>query len=84
MSEPVLTSVDVYGCSACGGDHPGLELQPYERPVVADGSAVGVVTHWAPCPTTGEPLLMGEVQPSASYGEAHRGFGSNVKPRRAR
>lgn len=58
--------VDLNGCARCHGDgHPGLLFQPLIYPV---GCSCGhcpagelcddILTHWAPCPTNGEPILM--------------------------
>lgn len=44
-------------CARCGDDHddvePKLMAQPFAPPE-ADGLAW---THWAPCPTNGDPIL---------------------------
>lgn len=57
MAEPV--TVALVACPRCGGDHEQLELQPLDRP--ADlGGMLGLrpLTHWAPCPTNGQPVLV--------------------------
>lgn len=39
-------------CARCGKDHrKRIEWKPLERPI-------GECTHWAPCPTNGQPILM--------------------------
>ncbi len=49
-------TVDVVGCARCHGDgHPALTFRPFTHPV--EGRGVAVFTHWAPCPTNGEPIL---------------------------
>lgn len=49
-------TVDLPGCARCHGDgHDGLLFSPLTHPVV-DGE--GTWTHWAPCPTNGEPILL--------------------------
>lgn len=42
-------------CQRCGGRHDDVTFQPLARPVEVEGAAA--FTHWAPCPTTGEPML---------------------------
>lgn len=44
------------GCARCHGDHPNLTYFKLRNPVVEDSGAV--LTHYAPCPETGEPILM--------------------------
>jgi hypothetical protein len=45
---------NVMGCSRCGGDHDALVFQRFANPIEVEPE----LTHWALCPTTGEPLLM--------------------------
>jgi len=54
---PTPISFDQIGCARCGGDgHPGMTFMPLAHPVeLDDGTAF---THWAPCPTNGEPILL--------------------------
>lgn len=50
--------VDVVGCARCHGDgHAGLKFMPLTYPYIEDGGTE--MTHWAPCPTNGEPILLG-------------------------
>ena len=49
----------VTGCSRCGGEHEGIEFAELERPSRLAGLTL---THWANCPTTGEPILMHKAQ----------------------
>ena len=44
-------NVNIRHCARCGGDHDGLEFRSFDLPA-------GKFTHWAPCPTNGEPVLM--------------------------
>lgn len=45
------------GCSRCrGAGHANVVFQPLTYPLAIPGSAP--LTHWAPCPTNGEPILM--------------------------
>lgn len=39
------------GCARCGGTHVGVVFKPLTRPC-------GNLTHYAPCPTNHEPILM--------------------------
>ncbi len=51
-------TVDLVGCARCRGDgHPGLEFLPLAYPVELEGDEPDL-THWAPCPTNGEPILL--------------------------
>ena len=54
------------GCARCGGEHPELEFRPLTRPV--EVSQQVVFTHWASCPTNGEPILMAVVSIGAAPG----------------
>lgn len=53
-------------CARCGGTHDGVEFQALGRPIevgatptlVRAVNPIPTLTHWAPCPTTGEPILM--------------------------
>ncbi len=48
--------MDVRGCARCDGDgHPGLQFLPLIRPVEIYEIKL---THWALCPTNGEPILL--------------------------
>ena len=47
---------DQIGCARCDGDgHPGITYQPLTFPI--DMGEGFTATHWAPCPTNGEPIL---------------------------
>jgi hypothetical protein len=57
--------VDLRGCARCHGDgHKQLVFRPLTHPVeMGDGTMTHwAMTHWAPCPTNGEPILMGYVE----------------------
>lgn len=43
--------LDAKLCPRCGGDHPGLVFKRLQR-------AAREQTHWALCPTTGEPVML--------------------------
>lgn len=40
----------VVNCARCGGLHDGVVFVPFNRPP-------DEISHWAPCPKTGEPIL---------------------------
>lgn len=43
---------DLVGCARCDGDgHPGLTFTKLTHPCLD-------FTHWAPCPTNGEPIML--------------------------
>lgn len=47
---------DLVGCARCDGDgHPNLTFKKFKLPAGENDEW----THWATCPTTGEPILMG-------------------------
>jgi hypothetical protein len=53
----VALSSGLANCARCGGDHPDrLEWRRFGRPVVIDERTW--FSHWAPCPSTGEPILL--------------------------
>jgi hypothetical protein len=56
--------IRVNGCSRCLGDHGELEFEELDHPI--DAGTVEL-THWAPCPTNGQPMLWGRTD--AAWGE---------------
>jgi hypothetical protein len=44
------------GCARCGEDHHIENWQKFDRPVELESEAP--LTHWAICPTSGQPILM--------------------------
>jgi len=49
-------SIDVNGCARCHGDgHQLLTFTALTHPLEIGGETL---THWAPCPTNGEPILL--------------------------
>jgi hypothetical protein len=54
--QPVDVTQDQVGCARCYADgHPGITYRPLTFPIrLADGWKG---THWAPCPTNGEPII---------------------------
>lgn len=57
----------VRGCARCGGEHE-VEFKELAQPHVDTGGAKW--THWAPCPTNGEPILMRHTDPAKEYVDA--------------
>lgn len=51
---PKRVTVDVKRCARCGKDHKQLSFTSLTS-LIRRGSRY---THWAPCPTNGEPILM--------------------------
>ncbi len=50
-------TIDLEGCARCQGDgHATLTFHPLTYSVEIDSEEV--FTHWAPCPTNGEPILL--------------------------
>jgi len=48
---------DVVACSRCGGDHRAVRFEPMARPFAPAEAAPIVWSHWAPCPTNGQPIM---------------------------
>lgn len=61
VREPYLLP-HLEGCARCHGHgHDDLTFQPLTHPVEYEDEMYGptiVGTHWAICPTTGEPILL--------------------------
>jgi len=52
--EPLTVEVD--GCARCHGEHGEIDFLELTNPIdVGDA----MMTHWAPCPTNGQPILYG-------------------------
>jgi len=49
VNNPVID--DLYRCSRCGENHKNVQLKEFKKPP-------GKNTHWARCPTTGDPILV--------------------------
>lgn len=60
--EHVSFVVDVNGCARCHTDtgHPGVAFRAFTHPVTSEVGGGGdlLYTHWALCPTTGEPIML--------------------------
>lgn len=53
---PAPVTFDQVGCARCDANgHAGMTFQPLTHPIQAGEY---VFTHWALCPTNGEPLLL--------------------------
>lgn len=49
---------DQVGCARCHGDgHPGITFKRLTHAFEPDG-VEEAYTHWAPCPTNGEPIML--------------------------
>lgn len=46
------------GCARCGKTHEGLMFEKLKRPMVEPKATTW--THWAACPTNGQPILLQE------------------------
>lgn len=59
MADPFV--FDLVGCARCEGEgHLRLLFQPFGLPpddLASSEFPEGRITHWALCPTTGEPIL---------------------------
>jgi len=51
----VSQRIGVSDCARCDGVHALLDWKPFGSPPVFDDVTV---THWAACPTTGDPILL--------------------------
>ena len=67
MARVITTAVR--SCARCGGNHEPRDYQPLQRPMEPVEGEVGPTwTHWALCPTTGEPVLMTVADPGTPWG----------------
>lgn len=61
MTEPASERHQIQACPRCGEPHLDVVFKPLGRPSISKLDGVeGAVrhSHWATCPTTGEPILM--------------------------
>lgn len=58
----------VIRCARCGQDHEGIEPRKLARAFAPPEAAPMVWSHWAPCPTNGDPIMF--VIPDNSDGVA--------------
>lgn len=50
-----ITNID--GCNRCGGNHDEVEASKLDHPFSPPEAGGITWTHWAPCPTNGQPIL---------------------------
>ena len=48
---PPVTIARLRGCARCHSEHEDIAFEPLQHPI-------GQYTHWAPCPTNGQPILL--------------------------
>jgi len=58
MSEADQQTTDVRTCARCGGDHDAVTFTRLTHPIDMEPGTPYFATHWAPCPTNGEPILL--------------------------
>jgi hypothetical protein len=60
MNEPASPREikNIHNCSRCGGDHGPVVARPLTIPFAPEEACGLEWTHWFPCPTNGEPVLM--------------------------
>ena len=56
-----LTIKKISGCARCGGDHERVTASRMTQPFAPAEAAPMIWTHWAACPTNGEPILIGGI-----------------------
>lgn len=49
---------NVKSCARCGKDHQNVTFRPLAKPMAPDNAGGRVWSHYATCPTTGEPIMM--------------------------
>lgn len=47
----------IVNCARCGGSHDEIEATQFRTPFAPPEAAPVVWTHWALCPTSGDPIL---------------------------
>lgn len=57
--EPLEATVDLAICPRCNADgHEGVVFRAFDYPSLCPGDGgQWVVTHWATCPTNGQPIM---------------------------
>jgi hypothetical protein len=55
----VFCSKRIVFCGRCWGEHESVEFRTFARPSPVAGE---LVTHWALCPTNGEPLFLSDLR----------------------
>ena len=59
---PPVVVKRLVGCARCGRVHRNLSFATLTQPC-------GLLTHWAPCPTNGEPILLAITANNALTGQ---------------
>ncbi len=54
----------IINCARCGENHINITAKPLSQPVFLNDEVL--YTHWAPCPTNGEPILVVEMAKDGS------------------
>lgn len=68
--ENKILETDIRSCARCDGDHDAMKFQPFTRPAFVGATGEVYASHWAPCPVTGEPLLLEILELKASSTKA--------------
>lgn len=53
--------INIKNCSRCGGTHEGVEPIALAHPFAPPEAGGLAWTEWAPCPTNGQPIMIGVV-----------------------
>lgn len=53
-----ITFANLKNCSRCGGDHQAVVAKPLTIPVAPPEAGGLAWSHWFPCPTNGEPIMV--------------------------
>lgn len=70
-----VTVAKMVGCPRCTkAGHAGVVFRELARPMETPGLAT--LTHWAPCPTNGDPILMCAVEGDVTLAELHPLYGA--------
>jgi len=56
MGDGHISVTNLVGCARCHGNHDEMHFEMLTYPV--ELAKEPDLTHWASCPTTGEPVLM--------------------------
>jgi hypothetical protein len=54
-------TISIGCCARCDKKHENLAAKPFTRPI-KDDAGQPLATHFAMCPTTGEPILLLSIQ----------------------
>lgn len=77
-------TIDMKGCARCHGPgHDGIVFKPLDYPVpvwVGERLIHVNATHWAPCPTNGQPILLTRIKKEDSMSEIDQEAGGTQPP----